>query len=186
MVGAGPAGLLLARRLAQTKATFEIYERQSDAGGIWDIDAPGSPLYESAHFISSRTLSGFPGFPMPDKYPDYPNHRQVLSYIHAFADEFDLRRHIRFGTSVKRVTPTADGSWELRFDDGVTRRCRYLICANGVTWIPNLVNWPGAIQRRGASRCHVPVGQGVRSQEGAGGGRRQLRSGHRLRRLRHR
>ena len=143
VVGAGPAGLLLARRLAQTKATFEIYERQSDAGGIWDIDTPGSPLYESAHFISSRTLSEFPGFPMPDKYPDYPNHRQVLSYIHAFADEFDLRRHIRFGTSVDRVTPTADGSWELRFDDGVTRRCRYLICANGVTWIPNLVNWPG-------------------------------------------
>ncbi|MCE2526791.1 MAG: NAD(P)-binding domain-containing protein [Actinomycetia bacterium] len=143
VVGGGPSGLILARRLARTDASFEVYERQPDLGGIWNIDAPGSPIYESAHFISSKTLSGFPGFPMADDFPDYPSHRQVLSYIHAFADRFDLRRHIRFGTSVERAAPTADGAWELSFDDGGARRCRYLICANGVTWIPNLADWPG-------------------------------------------
>ena len=142
IVGAGPSGLMLARRLAATTASFEVYERNGDVGGIWDIDAPGSPMYESAHFISSRTLSGIPGFPMPEDYPDYPDHRRLLSYIRAYADEFDLRKHVIFGTSVERATPSADGVWELQLD-GETRRCRYLICANGVTWEPNLVNWPG-------------------------------------------
>jgi len=78
VVGSGPSGLILARRLARTKASFQIYEGQPDLGGTWNSDAPGSPIYESAHFISSKTLSGFPGFPMPDDLPHYPNHRQVL------------------------------------------------------------------------------------------------------------
>lgn len=143
VVGGGPSGLMLARRLARTGASFQVYERQADVGGIWNIDSRGSPIYESAHFISSRTMSGFPGFPMPDDYPDYPDHRQVLEYIHAFADRFDLRRHIRFGTAVEKAVPAADGLWQLRFDDGRIQACRYLICANGVTWIPNLATWPG-------------------------------------------
>ena len=106
IVGAGPSGLMLARRLAATQASFEVFERNGDVGGIWDIDAPGSPMYESAHFISSRTLSGFPGFPMPDDYPDYPDHRRLLRYIRSYADEFDLRkpRHLR-NTAVERATP---------------------------------------------------------------------------------
>ena len=142
VVGAGPSGLMLARRLAATPATFEVFERNADVGGIWDIDAPGSPVYESAHFISSKTLSGFPGFPMPDDYPDYPDHRRLLSYIRAYADRFDLRRHVNFDCPVERAIP-AEGFWELRLGDGGTRRCRYLICANGVTWVPNTTTWPG-------------------------------------------
>ena len=134
---------MLARRLGQTSAAFEIFERNADVGGIWDIDAPGSPVYETAHFISSRTMSGFPGFPMPEDYPDYPNHRQLLDYIRAFANKFDLRGNIRFNTSVERAAPTPDGLWELELGTGETHLCRYLICANGVTWEPYFVSWPG-------------------------------------------
>ena len=143
VVGAGPAGLILARRLHESSAEFEIFERNTDVGGIWDIDATGSPIYESAHFISSRTLSGFAGFPMPDDFPDYPDHRRLLDYIRAFADKFDLRRNVRFGVSVDKAVLTPNGLWELQFGNGDVRRCRYLVCANGVTWVPNQVSWPG-------------------------------------------
>ncbi len=142
VVGAGPAGLTLARRLDGSAATFEIFERHHDVGGIWDIDAPGSPMYESAHFISSRTLSGFPDFPMPDDYPDYPDHRQLLDYIRGFADRFDLRRNITFNTEVTEAR-LDEGMWQLSLSDGSTRQARYLVCANGVTWVPNQVTWPG-------------------------------------------
>ncbi|MEM8705361.1 MAG: NAD(P)-binding domain-containing protein [Actinomycetota bacterium] len=145
VIGAGPAGLVLTRQLARTGATFATFERHHDVGGIWDIDAPGSPMYESAHFISSRTLSGFTDFPMPDHYPDYPDHRQLLEYIRSFADAFDLRRHIRFGTSVDRAEPI-DGGWRLDLADGSSTTARYLIAANGVTWVPNVVEWPGEFE----------------------------------------
>src|SRR5687768_275131 len=97
VIGAGPSGLILARRLQETSASFEVFERHEGVGGIWDIDAPGTPMYESAHFISSRTHSGFRGFPMPDDLPDYPSHRQLLTYIRSFAAAYDLERHVRFG-----------------------------------------------------------------------------------------
>lgn len=143
VIGAGPAGLVLAKRLQETNKSFEVFERHTGVGGIWDIDAPGSPMYESAHFISSRTHSGFPDFPMPDDFPDYPNHRQLLSYIRSFADAFDLKRHISFGMSVKTAIPADDGTWLLDFENGQQRRARYLVCANGVTWEPNEITWPG-------------------------------------------
>ena len=143
VVGAGPAGLCMTRRLAETDARFTVLERNADVGGIWDIDAPGSPMYESAHFISSKTLSGFPDLPMPEDYPDYPNHRQILAYIRSYADRFDLRSHIQFDTGVVHAALDQDGSWQLELTDGRRVRARYLVCANGVTWEPNVISWPG-------------------------------------------
>ena len=87
-------------------------------GGIWDIDAPGAPMYESAHFISSKTLSAFRDLPMPESYPDYPSHRQVLAYLRAYADRHGVREKAEFGTDVKRVRPGTgkgrNGSWSWR------------------------------------------------------------------------
>lgn len=143
VIGAGPAGLVLARRLQETDATFRVFERNPGVGGIWDIDAPGSPMYESAHFISSRTHSGFAGFPMPDAFPDYPSHRQILAYIQSFAAAYDLERHVALNTAVERAERSSDGIWTLHFSGGLTQRCRYLIAANGVTWEPNTIDWPG-------------------------------------------
>lgn len=143
VVGAGPSGLVLAKRLAERGARFRVFERNSDVGGIWDIDAPNSPMYESAHFISSRTLSGFPEFPMPDHYPDYPSHQQILQYIRSYADAYELRRHIKFDTEVKHASPQSNGHWLIALSSGELIESRYLICANGVTWNPNHVNWEG-------------------------------------------
>ncbi len=143
VIGAGPAGLVMARRLAETNASFKVFERNGGVGGIWDIDAPGSPMYETAHFISSRTHSGFPGFPMPDDYPDYPSHRQLLAYIKSFAAHYDLERHIRFNTSVDKAVQNDDSTWTLNFADGTQQHARYLVAANGVTWEPNTIEWPG-------------------------------------------
>jgi hypothetical protein len=68
--------MIMARALLNAGAPFDCFERHSDVGGIWDPDNPGSPIYESAHSISSKWTSYFYGFPMPDAYPDYPSHRQ--------------------------------------------------------------------------------------------------------------
>src|ERR1043165_8172950 len=86
IVGAGPSGLAQARAFALRGIEFDVYERHSDVGGVWDLQNPGSPMYETAHLISSRTRSGFLGFPMPESYPDYPRRDQVLSYLRSFAD----------------------------------------------------------------------------------------------------
>jgi cation diffusion facilitator CzcD-associated flavoprotein CzcO len=149
IIGAGPAGLAAGRALSLRNIAFEIVERHSGVGGIWDIANPGSPMYESAHFISSKTRSGFPGYPMPDEYPDYPNHRQILEYIRGYATHCNLYPHIRFNTAVERVEPTPDGAWLARFagastadaDDGA-RRYAGVIVATGHQWEPRYPNYP--------------------------------------------
>jgi amino acid transporter len=142
VIGAGPAGLVAARALRAQGIPFDWYERSDDVGGIWNADAPGSPIYHSAHFISSRYQSGFVGHPMPDDYPDYPSWRQVRSYIGTFADTEGLRPLITFGTSVTSAVPVADG-WDVTLSDGTTHRYAGVIAAPGVNWHPSIPSYPG-------------------------------------------
>jgi hypothetical protein len=142
VVGAGPAGLVMARALLHASIPFDVFERHSDVGGIWDPANAGSPVYDSAHFISSKWTSSFYGFPMPDEYPDYPGHRQLLAYIRAFAREFGLYDHITFDTEVEWARPDGE-EWIVKLGDGEERRYRGLICANGTTWHASLPAYPG-------------------------------------------
>lgn len=148
VVGAGPAGLVVARQLREAGVPFDVYERHSDVGGIWDPANEGSPIYRNAHFISSKFSSGFYGYPMPDEYPDYPSWRQILSYIQDFARHEDLYQHITFNTLVEKADLLEDGTWVVTAG-GRQTRYRAVIAAPGVTWHPNLPQLDGAESFRG-------------------------------------
>lgn len=145
IVGAGPSGLALGAALAARDIDFEIVDSGRGVGGIWDIDRDATPMYESAHFISSKTLSSFPGFPMPEKYPDYPRHDQVLAYLRAYARHHDLERRCRFEMTVERAerAPRSDARWTLSFATGETRSYGALCLATGANWHPVLPEVPG-------------------------------------------
>ena len=136
VIGAGPAGLASARALREKGLDYDHVERNVGPGGVWDIDAPGTPMYESAHFISSRTVSGFSGFPMPSHFPDYPNHRQVLSYLTDFAVAHRILAPIRFNTAVTDLDRSGE-EWEVAFDDGSTAQYASVIVCTGSQWTPN-------------------------------------------------
>lgn len=142
VVGAGPAGLAAARALRVRGLPYVQFERHHDVGGIWDIDNPGTPMYESAHFISSRDKSGFLDFPMPRTYADYPSRTEILEYTHSFADAYGLRAGVRFDTTVLRSEHLDDGSWVLDTSGGPVRASA-LICCTGVTWDPRMPDVPG-------------------------------------------
>ena len=142
IIGAGPSGLAAARAFTQAGIAFDILERHSDAGGIWDPTNPGSPMYSSAHFISSRTQSAFDDFPMPASYPDYPGHAQILAYIRSFADHYELRSRVEFGTTVARVVP-ANGAWQVHPASGPMREYRGVVVATGHNWDPIIPAYPG-------------------------------------------
>ena len=143
IVGAGPAGLSAARAFRAAHVPFDVVERHRDVGGIWDLENAGTPMYESAHFISSKTLSAFDGFPMPAHYPDYPSRALILDYVRAFADEFDLRSHIEFGVTVTRAIPSSDGMWSIELENGERRHYRGVIAAVGHNWDPIIPVYSG-------------------------------------------
>jgi flavin-binding monooxygenase-like protein len=143
VIGAGPAGLAVARALAERHLPYTHIERHTGPGGIWDIDNPGSPMYESAHFISSRTLSGFGGWPMPDHFADYPSHQKILAYLRSFSDAYGLTDRIEFGVEVRGVEKNADGSWTVARADGRESVHGQVVVCTGAQWHPNVPDLPG-------------------------------------------
>jgi cation diffusion facilitator CzcD-associated flavoprotein CzcO len=144
IIGAGPSGLAAAAALKAHGIPYDHFERHDAVGGIWDLDNPGTPMYESAHLISSKTKSGFPGFPMPSDYPDYPKREQVLEYLRSFARTQGLLDRIQFGCRVTSVVPEgADHRHATVVVDGNSRVYRGVICASGVNWQPVEPQLPG-------------------------------------------
>ncbi len=143
IVGAGPAGLAQARAFKRAGIAFDLIERHRDLGGIWDIANPGTPMYRSARFISSKRRSAFLGFPMPADYPDYPDHSQVLAYLRHFAEAESLVDDIAFETGAAWIEPRDDGLWSVRLNRGQQRVYLGVVCANGMTWDPQEPEIPG-------------------------------------------
>lgn len=143
IVGAGPSGLAMAAALRRVDVPYDHFERHDAVGGLWDIAQPGSPVYQSAHLISSRDMSAFAGFPMPADYPDFPRHDRVLAYLRSFARRHDLEGSIAFGRGVDSVEPSA--GYATVSIGGERRTYRGVICATGTNWDPILPSWPGQV-----------------------------------------
>jgi cation diffusion facilitator CzcD-associated flavoprotein CzcO len=144
IVGAGPSGLAQARAFDTLGIDYDVFERHSDVGGVWDIENPGSPMYQTAHLVVSRESMAYAGYPWPAEFPDFPRHDQVLSYLRGFAAAFGLKRRVRFDCPVSRVTPNDEGAAvEV---DGATRQYRGVVCATGWQWQPNLPAIPGRFE----------------------------------------
>ncbi len=149
LVGAGPAGLVMARALIKEGIPFDWYERNGNVGGIWDMDNPDSPMYDSCHFISSKYTSGFYGYPMPKEYPDYPSWDQIRDYIQKFADKYDLKRKVTFGVGVESAKPLDGGRWKVSLSNRESHIYEGLINATGVTWHANRPHIQGEESFRG-------------------------------------
>ena len=149
VIGAGCSGLASARALSAAGLEFDCFEKGSGIGGNWryDNDNGRSAAYDSLHIDTSKDRMAFAELPMPDSYPDYPHHSQVLAYFERYAERFDLLSGVTFGTRVERVRAAGDGyrvTVRAR-DGGEAREGRYravLIC-NGHHWQPKLPGFPG-------------------------------------------
>lgn len=161
LVGGGPSSMVMARSLIKEGVPFDWFERNPDFGGIWDIEHEGSPMYESAHFISSRYTSGFYGSPMSSDLPDYPTWRQIRDYIRAFGRQFGLYHHVQFNTTVTSAELRPDQRWDVTLSDGRSLTYDGLICAPGVTWHPSSPRLPGEDDFRGEIRHSVTFKDGL-------------------------
>ncbi|MGD9647339.1 MAG: flavin-containing monooxygenase [Pirellulales bacterium] len=142
IVGAGSSGLAMAKQFADQGIAFDVLEREDEVGGNWYFGTRGSAVYASTHLISSKRMTEFKDFPMPDSLPDYPNHRQVCQYLRSYARHFDLYPRIEFHTTVERIEPAGD-SWDVRLADGQRRTYAGVVIGNGHNWDPKYPDFPG-------------------------------------------
>lgn len=145
IIGAGISGLTAGKALADYDIPYDCFETSDRIGGNWAFGNPNghSSAYRSLHIDTSKELLSFKDFPMPDSYPDFPHHSEIKTYLESYADAFGLKDRIRFGNGVERAERLDGGGWELRTQDGETRRYDVLVVANGHHWDPRLPDFPG-------------------------------------------
>jgi cation diffusion facilitator CzcD-associated flavoprotein CzcO len=131
ILGGGYSGIGIGKCFTQAKIAFDIIERNDDFGGNWYYGSSSSKMYDSTHLISSKLNTQFSDFPMPDGYPNYPNHKLVLAYLRQVAKHFGLYDHVRFNCEVKSLEPVGD-LWKVTLDSGEELTYKGVVVCNGM------------------------------------------------------
>lgn len=179
VIGGGPGGLVMAKSLLEEGHQPIVYEASAKLGGVWNLEHTKTVgTYSTTRFQNSKDTSFFSDF-----YPDtatgmFPSVREVRAYLEAYADRFDLARHIRCGVTVTAVreagacwevdSVTADGERRTETFDGVALcHGRYRIAQR--LSIPGLDRFPGQVLHAGqyydsapfAGKRVLVIGNGV-------------------------
>jgi cation diffusion facilitator CzcD-associated flavoprotein CzcO len=145
VIGAGSSGIAAAQVLQARGIDFDCFEKGSSVGGNWryENDNGMSSAYRSLHINTSRRVMAFKSLPMPESYPDYPDHFQMAAYFDEVVDRYRLRDRIRFKTEVVSVEPVeGTGEWDVTVEGPEGREAdRYgaVLIANGHHWD---ARWP--------------------------------------------
>lgn len=146
IIGAGSSGLVAAKTLKEHHIPFDCFEAGSDIGGNWRYmnDNGMSSAYRSLHINTSKKMMAYSDFPMPDTYPHFPHHSQILAYFEEYADHFDLKKHIQFKTKVTLVKKNTDGTYQVTTQHGKTQNYYAVLVCSGHHWNPRYPEPPFA------------------------------------------
>ncbi|MFR9801013.1 flavin-containing monooxygenase [Pseudonocardia sp. RS010] len=154
VVGAGFSGLYMLHRLRDTLGmSVRVYEAADDVGGTWYWNRyPGARCDSESYFYSfSDRLSEdlLEEWTWSERFAAQP---EILRYLQHVADRYDLRKDIRFRTTVVGAEyDDATGRWTVRTDDGGRVTATFLITAVGCLSTTNLPDFPGRDAFRGES-----------------------------------
>jgi cation diffusion facilitator CzcD-associated flavoprotein CzcO len=140
VIGAGPGGLVAARWLLQQGFEPTIFEQAPTLGGQWAGLHGRSGVWPSMHTNSSRTLTAFSDLEHTTDHV-YLSNREVLDYLHRYADTFGLTSRIRLGTRVELITRDAAG-WVVNHA-GTDEHFERIVVASGRFHAPAIPAVPG-------------------------------------------
>lgn len=138
IIGAGSSGITAAKALKEKGVSFDCFEKGSNIGGVWRFNNDNglSSAYRSLHINTNRVVMAYSDFPMPDDYPMFPHHSDIIEYFENYVEHFKLYEHITFNTSVTDVIRNLDGSYKVLLDNRQSFDYQYVIVANGHHWNP--------------------------------------------------
>ncbi|KAG2482298.1 hypothetical protein HYH03_018762 [Edaphochlamys debaryana] len=147
VVGAGVAGLQVARQMLRLGAQVLVLESSASVGGVWSANYVGYALqvpwrhYQFPEFLWPKHLQ-------PDT--EYPTGEQVQQYVLAYAEHFDLYRHVRFNCKLLRMRWSPEArTWEALYCDTLQERffkvtVDYVCICTGIYSNPYIPDYAGA------------------------------------------
>jgi dimethylaniline monooxygenase (N-oxide forming) len=140
VIGAGPGGLVAARWLLSRGLAPTIFEQAPLLGGQWTGLDGRSGVWPTMHTNTSRILTAFSDLDH-DSAMVYPSARDVLAYLHRYAELFDLVARIRFDTPVE-VLSRGEAGWQVSHS-GATETFDHVVVATGRFQSPRVPTVPG-------------------------------------------
>ena len=140
IVGAGFGGMGAAIELKKLGYdNIVLLEREDDLGGTWHVNRyPGLAVD-----IPSTTYSYW-FEPNPHWTRLFATGSELKRYAEHVADKYDVRRHMRFNTTVEGACWDDEAQrWQVSLADGATLSARYLITATGFLSQPHTPDIPG-------------------------------------------
>ncbi|XP_065505124.1 flavin-containing monooxygenase 5-like [Caloenas nicobarica] len=121
IIGAGASGLCALKCCLDEGLVPTCFERSGDIGGLWRFEEHPeegrASIYRSVIINTSKEMMCFSDFPIPEDFPNYMHNSKIMEYFRMYAQHFHLLRHVRFRTSVCRVSKRPDfattGQWEV-------------------------------------------------------------------------
>jgi cation diffusion facilitator CzcD-associated flavoprotein CzcO len=165
VVGAGPAGLVSTKTLAQAGLEVDCFEMSPEIGGHWVIDNPNgrSAAYRSLETNTTRRMSRFGDYEMPAGWPDFPGHAQVREWFESYVDSFGFRERIQLRSEVRAARPLDPSGFQVDVRDATgklsTTRYDALVACSGSYWAPRMPELPGRFdgERMHAQRYRDPT-----------------------------
>jgi 4-hydroxyacetophenone monooxygenase len=95
VIGAGISGVAAAIKLRSLGIPYVVLESGEDIGGVWRENTyPGAGVDTPSHLYSYSFA--------PNAWSRYFVARdEIVAYVRRVADEYDVRRYVRFGTAVR-------------------------------------------------------------------------------------
>ncbi|KAF5633022.1 dimethylaniline monooxygenase 2 [Fusarium tjaetaba] len=167
VIGLGPAGLSAIKALREEGFEAIGFERRERVGGVWSYSSNSSytsVVPETVSNVSSLDLVTFQckmvrynsehhHRPISDHaddpdLPPYMTGAQVGEFLESYARHFDLEKHIRFETTVRKVLrDKADKAWNVHIisPDGGDRILKFdkIVFGSGSESIPSWPPMPG-------------------------------------------
>ncbi len=140
IIGSGFAGMGMGIKLKEAGVSdFIILEKAATLGGTWrDNTYPGCGCDVMSHLYS------FSFFLNPDWSRAFSGQEEIREYMERCADEFDIRKFMRFNAGVKQAEfREKSNTWSVTLEDGEQLEANYLIGGTGGLSIPSLPNIKG-------------------------------------------
>ncbi|KAG9468507.1 hypothetical protein GDO78_022589 [Eleutherodactylus coqui] len=121
IIGAGCSGLPSIKCCLDEGLEPTCFERSDDIGGLWrfktDPEEARASIYKSVIINTSKEMMCYSDYPMPEEYPNYMHNSKVLEYFYKYMEHFQLKKYIKFKTSVCSVKKRPDfattGQWDV-------------------------------------------------------------------------
>src|ERR1700742_223831 len=140
VIGAGPGGLVAARWLLSQGFEPTIFEQAPALGGQWTGLVGRSGVWPAMHTNTSRVMTAFSDLAIESQLA-YPSNREILNYLHRYAETFGLTSRIRFDTRVELLRRD-DAGW-LVGHAGLEERFERVVVASGRFHAPAIPAVPG-------------------------------------------